>query len=112
MKRTLCTTLAAAALLLAACGDDDKSSGGGGDGGGEKSSQAGNKYPDQIRNNFLTSCDSQPNAPRAVCECALNKIEEKYSLDEFEKIDKAQREGEPLPKDISKIVTDCVKSET
>ena len=104
MRRTLTMTLAGLALALGACGDDD--------GGGSESSKAGEKYPEEVRNNFLTSCDEQPNAPRSVCECSLEKIEAKYSLDEFEKIDKAQREGEPLPKDIQTIVEDCVKQES
>jgi hypothetical protein len=105
MRRTLTTTLAALALALAACGDDD-------DNGGGDSSKAGEKYPAEIRDNFISECDAQPNAPKAVCECALAKIEKKYSLDEFKKIDKAQREGEPLPGDIRKMVEDCVAQET
>ena len=105
MRRTLCTTLAAAALAFAACGDDD-----GGDSG--ESAKAGEPYPQEVRDNFLTSCDEQPNAPRSVCECSLEKIEEKYSIEEFERIDKAQREGEPLPNDIQTMVEDCVEQET
>ena len=105
MHRTLSTILATAALAVAGCGDDDDG------GGGGESAKAGEKYPAEVRNNFLTSCDEQPNAPRSVCECSLEKIEEKYSIDEFEKIDAAQKEGEPLPKDIQTIVEDCVKQE-
>ena len=90
--------MACAALALGACGDDDD----GGSGGG---------YPDEARNNFLKACEAQRGATRAVCECSLEKIEDKYSYDEFKKIDQRAREGEDVSGEIRTIAESCAKEE-
>ncbi|HEX2086164.1 MAG TPA: hypothetical protein VHF89_10815 [Solirubrobacteraceae bacterium] len=117
MRRTLCTTLVGLALALAACGGDDDENGGGGESANTNTSenteqQAGNRYPDQIRENFMNSCEQSSNGQTAVCECSLEKIEEQYSLDEFKEIDEKQREeGGALPAEMQQIVEECVREE-
>ena len=85
MKHVMTALLLTFALTgAAACGDDD--------GGSENSAKAGNEYPSQVRENFLKSCDAQPNASRSVCECTLDKVEKTVSYDDFKKADQAIRD--------------------
>jgi hypothetical protein len=55
----------AGVFLLSACG---------GNGGG---------YPQELVDQFMASCTAGGTS-EAVCQCALDKIEAKYSLEEFE----------------------------
>lgn len=52
------------------------------DSGGD-SSKAGEAYPEQVRENFLTSCSTSSNGQDAYCECVLTEAEAKYSMEEF-----------------------------
>lgn len=97
MRYAPAVILASAALALGACGDEEDS--------------GSSKYPEQARNNFLKACESQEGATRSVCECSLDGVEEKYSYDEFKKIDAEIREGKEAGEDIQKIARDCAKKE-
>jgi hypothetical protein len=66
-----------ASIALAGCGGDSSSSGTTG------------KYPKQVEQNFLRSCTAQPKANKAYCQCALSKIEDKLSYEDFKKADQA-----------------------
>ena len=45
-------------------------------------SGGGADYPASVTRSFLASC-TQAGSSRAVCQCALDKLEEKYPLEEF-----------------------------
>ncbi len=47
------------------------------------SSTKGAKYPDDVRKNFLTSCNEGSNGQTKYCECVLDTFQQQYSLDEF-----------------------------
>ena len=108
MKNVMTAVVLSLALAGAAgCGGDD--------GGSESSSkEPGGKYPEQVRKTFLDSCDSQPNATRKTCECALDKVEKTVSFDEFKKADEAIREdpnAKPPGYDkLIKAARECAKS--
>jgi hypothetical protein len=61
------TVAAGMVTVLAGCG--------GGGGGGED-------FPPEVVNEFLASCEAQGTS-REVCQCALDKLEDKYSIEEF-----------------------------
>ena len=97
MKHVMTALLLTFALAgAAACGDDGDS---------EKSGTAGNAYPEQVRENFLKSCDAQPNASRSVCECTLDKVEKVLSYDDFKNADQAIRDDQNAkPKGYDQLV--------
>ncbi len=68
---------AVAAVSLAACGN----------GGGED-------YPPEVVEQFMSSC-TQGGTSEAVCQCALDKFEAKYSAEEFEAHGQRLAEGNP-----------------
>lgn len=70
----------AVAVVMAACG--------GGNGAG------GTDYPPEVTENFLASC-TQAGTSQEVCQCALDKLEDKYSLEEFTREAVKLQQGEP-----------------
>src|SRR4051812_11049664 len=98
MRRHISIGLVAAACALGGCGGDD--SGGGGNNG----------YPKTAETNFLNSCSAQAGATKAKCQCALDKIEQKISFDEFKKADAALREGKSADPNTQKALQEAVKA--
>lgn len=41
-------------------------------------------YPEFVKQNFMASCTLN-GGPEATCACALNEIQQQYSLDEFQR---------------------------
>jgi hypothetical protein len=75
--------------------------------GGSTSSGTGRDYPAEVRSNFLQSCST--NSPAAACACALEEIEQAYTLGEF--IDAEQdyvRTGD-FPSRMTSIMQGCVQ---
>jgi hypothetical protein len=93
----------ALAFALAGCGSGDEDAGGGG--GGEETG----RYPEAVRKNFLDSCDAQPNARRRTCECTLEYLEKRVTLEEFEEIDRKLTEGGKAPKVLQDSVDACTR---
>lgn len=84
-----------AAFSVAACG-----------GGGED-------YPAEVADPFLSSCTSGGTS-RAVCQCALDKMEAKYSLDEFAEESTMFAQGNPsegFSQDIFQFSIECQQEE-
>jgi hypothetical protein len=70
-----------------------------------------NAYPEVVVDAFLSSCDG-PNPDgqrRSTCQCAIDRIQARYSLADF--VDLAQRtlaEG-ALPGELTPIVLECIQ---
>jgi hypothetical protein len=94
----LALPLAALSLGLAACGGDDNDS------------KAGSKYPDDVRENFMKACEASSNGKTAACDCALKKLEETVSYDDFKKADEAIREGGEASGSTADRIQDAIKS--
>ena len=122
MRRLIPVLLTTTCLALAACGGDDETEATGGGGaattqaptypaptetqpgaGGEK----GQPYPAEARRTFLQACDAQEGASRAACECALERIEDRYSFAEFRRIDAAAARGQQPPREVTQIAENC-----
>lgn len=72
-------------------------------GGGDN----GNKYPDEVRKNFLGSC-TQSGGNDKQCNCALEKLEGKYKLKEFQDLEKRITSGDASAEsELAPVVASC-----
>jgi hypothetical protein len=94
----LALPLAARTLGLAACGGD------------ENDSKAGNKYPSDVEDNFMKACKTSSGGKEDACKCALKKLEETVSYDDFKKADEAIREGGKASGDTAERIQDAITS--
>jgi hypothetical protein len=64
---------------------------------GGNSSKAGEKYPDQVRTNFINGCAGKlPDGYKKNCECMLEQVEKKYSLTEYIKLEEDMKAGKDV----------------
>jgi hypothetical protein len=70
-------------------------------------SGTGRDYPVQVRSNFLASCST--NAPASTCACALEEIEQAYSLGEFVDAEQEFVSTGTLPPRLTAIIQDCMQ---
>src|SRR3954452_3815614 len=72
-------------------------------GGGDN----GNKYPDEVRKNFLKTC-SESGGNDKQCNCAIEKLEAKYKLKEFQDLEKRITSGDATAEtEIAPVVAAC-----
>lgn len=64
----------------------------------------GHDYPDEVVTSFVTSCQQQADAGH--CNCAIDKLQEAYSYDEFQSLEKRLNEPE-VQKQMADTVSDC-----
>jgi hypothetical protein len=69
---------------------------------------AGAGYPENNRQAFLTACKTS-GAPGQLCDCALSRIEAKFSFAEFTEWDKALQQGRdhPMSPEVETMTTEC-----
>jgi hypothetical protein len=92
MRRFLVTVVGVAAFALTvACSGGD----------------SGNKYPEEVRKSFLNTCkDSGGNDKQ--CGCALEKLEGKYKLKEFQDLEKRITSGDSAAEgELAPVVASC-----
>jgi hypothetical protein len=64
-------------------------------------------YPANVKENFMKSCGVTEMKP--ICECSFKKIQVRYTLKEFTKIDEEMQSSSAKPSDeLMKIVQGCV----
>ena len=86
----------AATALVAGCG------------GSSDARVAGNKFPENERQNFLAGCEDNGGRVSA-CACILTAVEQRWSLDEFEAIVKRIEAGGQVPAEFSQLSVDCAR---
>jgi hypothetical protein len=79
--------LISAAIALGACGGHDD-------------------YPASVQRNFLDSCQSHGGTGDG-CNCALDKLQDKLSYEDFKKEETAMLMGNPPSRKVSDAVADC-----
>jgi hypothetical protein len=90
MRRIATCLIAALVVVSVAC-----------DGGDSK------KYPDEVRKNFLDTCTTS-GANEKQCRCALEKLEGKFSLQQFQDLEKRITAGDASAEaEIAPLVTQC-----
>lgn len=65
------------------------------------------KYPDEVRKSFLSTCAAS-NGSEKQCGCALEKLEAKYSLKQFQDLEKRITSGDATAEtELGPIVSSC-----
>lgn len=67
----------------------------------------GEEYPRQVVENFMSACTAQPGATEEACSCAIERIQEEMTLDEFVRFEARLEEGGQPPSEIQEIVQEC-----
>jgi hypothetical protein len=112
--------MAAIPLIGTACGDDDDGSvfaqleedvNAGEDIAQEDSSEASNPggdYPEEVQQEFMRACTSQPGAGPGACECALDHLMANLSYPDFAAMEQ-ELEQNPLatPQPIQDAIAAC-----
>jgi hypothetical protein len=70
-------------------------------------SGTGRDYPAEVRSNFLESCST--NSPVSVCSCALEEIEQAYTLGEFVDAEQDYVRTGDFPARMTSIMQGCVQ---
>jgi hypothetical protein len=66
-------------------------------------------YPVQVERNFLVSCEQLAEGDATACECALDKIEARYSLREFNRLEVRGISGgqDSISPELADVVRGC-----
>jgi hypothetical protein len=67
-----------------------------------------NVYPEFVVANFLNSCQGDDPAKEAYCQCALDRIRERYSLTEFLDLDDQIRNEGTIPRQLLTVIVECL----
>ena len=63
-----------------------------------------NPYPSEVVETFVASCRTK--AAESVCRCAIDRIQRRWSLDEFKALETRMAGGD-VPKELVDSVADC-----
>jgi hypothetical protein len=63
-----------------------------------------NPYPDEVVQNFVTAC--RTSAPESVCTCSIDRIQRRFTLDEFREYEARLAQGD-MPKELIDLVAAC-----
>ena len=53
-----------------------------------------NDYPSDVTQNFMNSCEETSGGDQKMCSCLLDKIQEKYTFEEFSAIEVKMQAGQ------------------
>ncbi len=90
MPRTLALTTSLCALLLALVAGCDRG--------------PDHPFPPDVVANFLASCTQK--GSKAACECAIEKIQRRFTLAEFQALEARTAKGE-VPKELIDAIAEC-----
>lgn len=65
-------------------------------------------YPADVRQNFLDACNRSSDGKRSACRCALRKLEETVSYEDFKQADAAIRGGGAAAPGTAKKIQDAI----
>jgi hypothetical protein len=85
----IAAVVSAALLAFGACGDDG--------------------YPQEVVDNFMESCTAQVGASQSYCRCAIDRLQENLSFDDFQAAEEQITAGsDNLPQELQAAVDSCV----
>lgn len=64
-------------------------------------------YPPQVVENFMASCTAQPGASQSECSCAIERIQQTMTLDEFAAEEARITRGERPSQEIIAAINEC-----
>ena len=65
----------------------------------------GNEYPPEVVENFLRACGSR--ASESACRCSLEKVQERYTADEYRALEAHIAATRQVPKELLDIIATC-----
>jgi hypothetical protein len=68
-------------------------------------SRRGNDYPPEVVANFLRACRSR--ASEGSCRCSLEKIQQRYTADEYRALEGSVAATRQAPKELLDIIAAC-----
>ena len=90
MRRVAACLIAALVLISAGCSGGDSK-----------------KYPEEVRKNFLETCTTS-GANDKQCNCALEKLEAKFTLEQYQDLNRRIVAGEAAAEaELSPLVSEC-----
>jgi len=66
-----------------------------------------NGYPPKVVENIITGCEKTSAVPK-ICPCLAEKVQKKFSYEEFVKIEKAMEKGN-TPEEFTEVAQESVK---
>ncbi len=63
-----------------------------------------NPYPEDVVETFMVTC--RANAPERICTCSIDRIQRRFTLEEFRAFEQRIVQGE-LPKELIDATADC-----
>jgi hypothetical protein len=89
MRRTVAIA-AALMLLLAGCDQDEDA------------------WTQDVRDNFMEGCLEASGGQQEYCSCVLGDLEDTYTLEEFEEIERQLEDAGALPPEVESMIEDCI----
>jgi hypothetical protein len=65
----------------------------------------GNEYPPEVVENFLRACGGR--ASESACRCSLEKVQERYTADEYRALEARIAATRQVPKELLDIIAAC-----
>lgn len=70
----------------------------------------GNQYPAEDVTAFVNACSNTGKTKPAICTCAMNQIQQKYTYEQFKQFAGTIDQTKQLPPEFVQIVASCVAS--
>ena len=72
------------------------------------------QYPEPIVEGFVTQCNQEPSdlplsVKKRLCGCLVTEFQNQYTFETFQSIGKQVQAGQPMPKEMAAVITQCVE---
>ncbi|HEV7665154.1 MAG TPA: hypothetical protein VGQ62_16605 [Chloroflexota bacterium] len=67
-----------------------------------------NAYPPLVIEGFMQGCTAPDASLSGTCQCAINKLQERYAIGEFVQFAQRYLQDGVLPSEVSNLVVECV----
>jgi hypothetical protein len=71
--------------------------------------EGGAGYPQQVVQNFMSSCTAQPGATEEACKCSIERLQEEMTFEEYQEFEAQVGQGGPIPAEVVDIVSGCAE---
>jgi hypothetical protein len=70
------------------------------------SQPAEHRYPDEVVEAFMASCNAQRGTTVAGCACSIDKLQRAFTLEQFHAFEQQLAKGE-TPKEMFDVIAEC-----